>query len=775
YEAQAEYATEYINSNEFECEEAAHLEAYLTTEQEPNEDFLNGSYRHIMSTHKLNDAAIIAETEFVKSLLSAAIAADYQPGADITDLMVNASLDAGREGWDIQTTNTAYPIFKTVEGVMTAGEFWNCRFSMTQTLKGLKPGVYMLQSNATFRPGADGYSKLHAGQVVLGKNVNFAMTEVEDAIKVEDAIDLVNCNLSAAGADYKIVTEDGDVYIPQGPTGCAYAFNANRYANYVAVQIEEGDSLVVGVRNQGTGMDRDWMGFGNFHLIYLGTAAESQEQLALALQNYLGRARTIEVFEFSDGADFMQYPNYSKALKDELTSAIAAGEAAADGDAMLQVIDRLSELFQQIYECRTAYVTMAKAAEDLSTMASSFINQGIFTEDSEEVDYISGLSDQMWGHYTYGTLSAEEALALANNRYNLPVLPAVEDGYYMLGTPKDLLIFSAMVNGGMNDINAKLTADLDMTGIETFQPIGYNVETNNSSATEADKVSYKGVFDGQGHRISNLTINRESSVGVGLFGTIIAPAVIKDIVLDATCSLKGYDRVGMIGRSNNSGAVTLIRLGNEGSVEAVYQAAAGILGNANNGSLANFNDCYSAGSIKAGNGKNAAQICGWLGASGGNLVNCWSTAEIEGYDSQSKLFCRYSSNVILTNCFSTDGDGSQALRVTAEDFASGKITWALNGEKAEAPVWYQKLGTDLHPVFDASHGVVIKNADGTFSNQEGDAVEAVIAQMGLIVSVYDVQGRQVRASVPAASALQGLPKGMYILRGTSASRKVMVK
>lgn len=775
YRAQAEYAIEYIRNNNFECEEAAHLEDYLTLEQEPNEDFLNGSYLHIMSTHKLNDADIVAETEFVKSLLSAAIAADYQPGADITELMVNASLDAGREGWEIKTTNTAYPVFKTVEGVMSAGEFWNCRFSMTQTLKGLKPGVYMLQSNATFRPGADGYSKLHAGQVMLGKNINFAMTEVEDAIKVEDAIDRVNCNLSDAGADYKIITEDGDVYIPQGPTGCAYAFKANRYANFVAVQIEEGDSLVVGVRNQGTGMDRDWMGFGNFHLIYLGTAAEGQEQLAITLQNYLGRARVIKAFEFSDNADFIQYPNYSRALKDELTSAIAAGEAAADGEAILQAIDRLSELFQQIYECRVAYVAMAKAAEELSTMAGSFVDQGIFAEGSEEVEYISGLSDQMWGHYTNGSLSAEEAQALADSRYNLPVLPAIEDGYYMLGTPRDLVVFSAIVNSGMGTANAKLTADLDMKGIDTFQPIGFNVETSNSSAAEADKVTFRGIFDGQGHRISNLVVTRESAVGVGMFGTIATPAEIKNLVLDATCAMKGYDRVGMIGRSNNVGKVTLTRLGNEGSVEAVYQAPAGILGNANNGSLAIFNDCYSAGSIKAGKGKNAAQICGWLGSAGAVLTNCWSTAEIEGYDGKNNLFCRFGGNVTLVNCFSTDGDGTQALIVTAEDFASGQITWTLNGEKSDAPVWYQKLGTDLHPVFDASHGVVIKNADGTFSNQSGDAVEAVVAQVGLIVSVYDVQGRQVRASVPAASALQGLPKGMYILRGTSASRKVMVK
>ena len=199
--AQAEYAIEYILNNDFECEEAALLDDYLNTTQEPNEVFPHGSYRYILSTRKLNDAAIAAETEFVKNLLSAAIAADYQPGTDITDLMVNANLDAGREGWTIQSTNSNYPVFKTVEGAMSAGEFWNCNFTMTQTVKNLKAGVYMLKSNATFRPGADGYSTLYAGQVMLGKNINYAMTEVEDAIKVEDAVDQVNCNISGVGPD----------------------------------------------------------------------------------------------------------------------------------------------------------------------------------------------------------------------------------------------------------------------------------------------------------------------------------------------------------------------------------------------------------------------------------------------------------------------------------------------------------------------------------------------------------------------------------------------
>lgn len=774
YKAQAEYALDYLNANTFHSAAADRLKEYLTDDSEPSEEFPNGTYAHIMDTHLLNDSTITAETEFLRSMLSAAITADYKPGTEITDLMANATMEAGRDGWDITSTNSSFPRILTEEGVMTAAESWNCNFSMTQTVKGLKAGVYMLESNATFRPGADGYSKFYAGQVILGKNINYAMGEIEDAIDKAQAEDGKNCHITGTAPDYSVVTDNGEAWIPQGPIGCAYAFRAGRYPNLVAVQVEEGDSLVIGVQNQGTGMERDWMGFGNFHLTYLGTPAEGATQLASVLQNYLERAHAIDDFAWSDGVDFAQYPNYQERIKESLQAAIAQAEKATEGEEMMQAIDRLSDIFKQVYECRIAYIAMAKAAETLSTMATEFQHQGVFAEDAPELEYMNGVSDQMWTYYTMGTPDAQDARNMAASIFTLSVFPKMQGGYYLLDKPQDLKVFAAMVNSGMSTLRAKLVADIDMAGETGFQPIGFNTETANSSDTEANKVTFKGVFDGQFHRISNLTIESESAIGVGLFGTIMAPAEIKNLILDATCSIKGYDRVGIIGRSTGTGEVKLDCLGNEGSVEAVYQAPAGILGNANAGSLANITNCYSTGSIKAGNGKNASQICGWLGSMGAHITNCWSTADIEGYDAQDKLFCRYGGNTMLVNCYSTSGDGSQADKLAAEDFASGRVTWLLNGEASEEPVWFQKLGEDQHPMLDSARGVVVKKDSG-YVNESGDAVQDVAATVGHTVSVYDVQGRLVRAAGPASQALQGLPRGMYILRGASASRKVMVK
>jgi|GEM_PF-956063 len=76
-------------------------------------------------------------------------------------------------------------------------------------------------------------------------------------------------------------------------------------------------------------------------------------------------------------------------------------------------------------------------------------------------------------------------------------------GYYEIATPQDLVDFAALVNGGNRSANAKLTADLDMSGVS------YTAPTQ----------SYYGIFDGQGHTISNLHRTAEN-VGGGNYGLL---------------------------------------------------------------------------------------------------------------------------------------------------------------------------------------------------------------------------------------------------------------
>lgn len=63
-----------------------------------------------------------------------------------------------------------------------------------------------------------------------------------------------------------------------------------------------------------------------------------------------------------------------------------------------------------------------------------------------------------------------------------------------IGTAAELVAFAARVNAGETTLDAKLTADIDMTGV-SWTPIG------------SDSTQYEGVFVGNGHTISCLSAN----------------------------------------------------------------------------------------------------------------------------------------------------------------------------------------------------------------------------------------------------------------------------
>ena len=66
---------------------------------------------------------------------------------------------------------------------------------------------------------------------------------------------------------------------------------------------------------------------------------------------------------------------------------------------------------------------------------------------------------------------------------------------------------------------------------------------------------------------------------------------------------------------------------------------------------------------------------------------------------------------------STSPSESIAKFVTEDQLASGEIACAIN-DAAGANVAFQNLGEDKTPVFDRTHKLVVKNADGTYSNAE---------------------------------------------------------
>lgn len=273
------------------------------------------------------------------------------------------------------------------------------------------------------------------------------------------------------------------------------------------------------------------------------------------------------------------------------------------------------------------------------------------------------------------------------------------DGFYEISNGEELKWFSLFVNTGETTANAKLTADIDMAGID-YTPAGRGVV-------------YCGTFNGQGHKISNLIINTPGTQYVGLIGVVGGGAVVMDVVLDSTCELYGDAFIGVVGGSNGGGDVYIDRVGFEGKAQGANQNVSGIFGvNMASGATPYISNCYIAGGSVKG-GRESATLSGWCGGNG-YVKNCYSISTIEGCDglgnaNSPQPFCR---NGKYTNCyyFAPVEQINGPVAITLEQAASGELAYLLNKEAGET-VYYQTIGEDQWPVLDSTHGTVYKHGD----------------------------------------------------------------
>ena len=278
------------------------------------------------------------------------------------------------------------------------------------------------------------------------------------------------------------------------------------------------------------------------------------------------------------------------------------------------------------------------------------------------------------------------------------------DTLLLINSPEDFLAFGRAVNYyGLTSLHGRLNADLDLSSVNSkLEPIG----------TAGNP--YVGCFDGQGHTISNLNMQAGSNY-VGLFGVVGGGVIIKNFVLDSTCSIKGNAFVGIIGGSNGSGTVTMECLGNEGSVTAAAQNAGGIFGcNMSGAATPIFRNCYVSGPVKGG--KESGQITGY--AAHGQAYNCYASGSIEGvyYADMSDAMLRGRPQSV--NCYSIYPDRNASV-VDETQITSGELCYLLNQEDdLPTPVWYQTLGQDDHPVLNKTHAKVMLDDDGTFFNED---------------------------------------------------------
>ena len=753
YAKACEYAANYVKDNGLEGEYTDFLVTYLEETIEPNNDYPNGSAPYIMENCNLHNEALAAEVAFVNKMLENALAGGVTPGTEITRLIVNPDFTEGEDkfdGWTKEAGEGATFATGGIPELMNIARGKDGTFDIKQTVNELPNGIYMMALNGLFLDGGDIYSQFYAGQLYLNNTYNYFMTSSEDIISVNDAVDKENCLINEADnikdEEYK---EDEEIigYVPSSFKGCSYAYNAGRYLNFCATEVTDG-TLTIGMRNLGATGKGDWMPFGNMHVYYLGNAEEANEKLAEVLEGFAARAQVIIDFENSDGyEDVAKKPNISADLKGRLIEAVAAVDESATGEQKLALINTFSELFNEVFACRKAYVAMAEAAMELSNTLGDLLTLGIIT-DAEWDEWDAEIYDAL-DHFVNGTVSTEEALAIADKMNILDEMLPQVDGVYQLGTSKQVQLFSVVVNNGQGNVKAVLTNDIDMSDAEGFIPIG-------TSSTP-----FSGEFDGQGYKITGFNI-ASAADATGFIG-YASKATIKNFKIEGAIEYSGGTGVGAVGWSTGS-ALENIHSALNITVIGVAHHIGGVCGHLSENSsatncsfsgtineTAGSHDCiggigaYSNNGVKYVNCANygtitysvanayAGGICGYVNNdSFTGVFNCLNVGSVQmanGTPTYGGAFVgrlRSHANAQFLNNYMLQGsapnasgeNGISANTVNAEQLASGEVCFKLN-DNAEVPAWYQTLGEDQYPVLDPTHKVVLYDETNGYHN-EGD-------------------------------------------------------
>ena len=418
---------------------------YLNTDEEPGERFANGSAQYILTARLLDEEGIKAETALVDELLMNAIVNSPTAGTEITSLLKNADLRDGFNGWNGQV-GTATQATENMVGA----EAYAKTMDMYQTLEGIQNGVYELQVNGAYRPNEEYTGVNYAAFLYANSMHNYFQADIEGILPESEAEDGVNCNLTGPTPDY-YVEADGNIatvngYIMHGPLGCCYAFQSGRYPNSVLVNVTD-NTLTVGVKKLTTPSDnRDWLGFGNIKVFYRGTLDEADEAMDHVLADMAARANVlVNVYDPITNDDFALYPNFSQEVKEKLQALInnTADSATKTAEEKYAMIQDFSDLFQEVYNCKAAYIELGYTLENLFELPDSYPS---LTEEITAI-YNNTWTDWRAGAYTLAGAKAKtkeiEDWIQSNLGDLIPEPDLLNVVFYADGTAKD---YSPMAN-----------------------------------------------------------------------------------------------------------------------------------------------------------------------------------------------------------------------------------------------------------------------------------------------------------------------------------------
>lgn len=179
---------------------------------------------------------------------------------------------------------------------------------------------------------------------------------------------------------------------------------------------------------------------------------------------------------------------------------------------------------------------------------------------------------------------------------------------------------------------------------------------------------------------------------------------------------------GICGQSSNVNNVIKNCI-NTGTVTGTSNYVSGICG-FNSGLTEN---CMNGG-VVTGTSNYIGGVCGYNNYNG-TVRNCINVNAVNGTSASVGSVCGYNSaymsyyDNVVENCYYLEGTANsgigsgegEAIEKSEKQFASGEVTWMLNGQSSENPVWFQTLGEDAFPGFE---GKIVYKVGTHYSNSE---------------------------------------------------------
>ena len=283
-------------------------------------------------------------------------------------------------------------------------------------------------------------------------------------------------------------------------------------------------------------------------------------------------------------------------------------------------------------------------------------------------------------------------------RWRLLKLNADEpvDPRTQIGTPEEFEAFAQAVADGNTELDAVLTADIELTG---------NVMVGTSTN------QFAGTFDGDGHTV---TYNYDITTNYcGLF-SYVNGATIRNLKVEGSVTSTAIHFGALIGRAAGTvlveNVVTDVDItGNRSGVTG----DGGMLG-ANYANIT-FNNCAVLGPMGNPGSSMYSPFSAFSdGKSSTTLNNCYSLCSLKESTGTGNCFTLTHSGGTntLNNCYYLNLIGTLVggTQITAEQVASGELCYILNGDQSTIG-WYQTLGTDAYPVPFATSAQVYANGE----------------------------------------------------------------